>query len=267
MFYFSHPRSQAALIGEMGLAEAAAAPAPPVWPVARSISLEVSEVGGISRDLARDCVRRANGDLTRAVQLAMEWSALPISLSACRLLLSCLQFLSRVMFIVPFFHFSPFFSFFFFFFPLLCRLDSQSLRGECPICLQAFSGNGVLLSSCPHALCRECITGYIDAALQDGSAAIQCPVAGCRAEYAHADLRSVLSAEAFQRLDARALEQCIARDPTLHFCKTPDCTYVAWWAGPDDGPPCLDCPRCGITRCQGRRRRKKKKKEEPKIGG
>ena len=48
---------------------------------------------------------------------------------------------------------------------------------------------------------------------------------------------------------SRGLEQTAALDPTLHICRTPDCTYIACWAGPEDGPPSLDCPLCKVARC------------------
>lgn len=29
----------------------------------------------------------------------------------------------------------------------------------------------------------------------------------------------------------------------------PDCTVAVLWSGPADGPPRLDCPKCGVQRC------------------
>lgn len=132
---------------------------------------------------------------------------------------------------------------------ILRDLDQRAIRGDCPICLGEFEGDAILLSSCPHALCRSCMNTYTTTALSEGETHLVCPVPECRQHYNHRELRQLMGNERFQVLDRRALELAVATDPSLHLCSTPDCSFVVSWCGLEDGPPRVRCPRCEVERC------------------
>lgn len=58
-----------------------------------------------------------------------------------------------------------------------------------------------------------------------------------------------MGSTAYAKLDSRALARAVETDAAMHQCPTPDCKYVTWWAGPEDGPPALACPLCKHEYC------------------
>eukprot|EP00037_Helgoeca_nana_P014332 m.133817 g.133817 ORF g.133817 m.133817 type:complete len:293 (+) comp22501_c1_seq6:1010-1888(+) len=115
------------------------------------------------------------------------------------------------------------------------------------VCLSRFGG--IMLRGCEHSFHRTCVAMYCKAEMDGGKTRLMCPLPECRRELAQRETRAIIGTENFAKLDRLALEEAVMADPTLHLCASPDCTFVASWAGPDDGLPRVVCPKCDTVRC------------------
>eukprot|EP00037_Helgoeca_nana_P014333 m.133828 g.133828 ORF g.133828 m.133828 type:complete len:362 (+) comp22501_c1_seq7:538-1623(+) len=125
---------------------------------------------------------------------------------------------------------------------------------ECKICLDTIDTadgefGGIMLRGCEHSFHRTCVAMYCKAEMDGGKTRLMCPLPECRRELAQRETRAIIGTENFAKLDRLALEEAVMADPTLHLCASPDCTFVASWAGPDDGLPRVVCPKCDTVRC------------------
>lgn len=129
--------------------------------------------------------------------------------------------------------------------------DANDSRAEkltdCPICFDRPTLNQIHLE-CYHAFCRSCLSQHVQNRMDEGdTGAIACPLSGvstsltsssssgCGHVLTQRELRRVLGTAAYAVLDRRALESAVVGDHNLHFCPTPDCSYIIYWAGPEDG--------------------------------
>ena len=204
---------------------------------------ELSEFSGITRDMARQWLEEAGNDLVKAkenfirVVLGEDAADPPEQRSALNI------------------------------------IKDGTVQGMCPICMEQWQEEVerykqeqelkqcgehehehaytevVRLQMCNHELCRTCLEQYIPMETSQGKVEILCPVPDCRLPLMQREVRAVIGVDAFSALDRRAVEIAVLADPTLHLCPSPDCTYVTGWAGPEDGPPRLQCPICQIERC------------------
>jgi len=94
-----------------------------------------------------------------------------------------------------------------------------------------------------------CLTHYCKTEMDGGKSALLCPIPECRRELSQRECRAIVGVDSFAKLDRMALEEAVLADPTLHLCTSADCTYVAAWSGPEDGPPRLACPMCHAEIC------------------
>ena len=83
--------------------------------------------------------------------------------------------------------------------------------------------------------------------MSNGNTLIACPDLECTCVLPHLELQEILGVAALAQLQQRSLEAAVAADPTLHLCRTPDCSYVTSWASGEAGQtaPRMDCPLCG----------------------
>eukprot|EP01001_Neometanema_parovale_P007024 NODE_3350_length_1236_cov_56.004492_g3179_i0.p1 GENE.NODE_3350_length_1236_cov_56.004492_g3179_i0~~NODE_3350_length_1236_cov_56.004492_g3179_i0.p1 ORF type:complete len:324 (+),score=33.34 NODE_3350_length_1236_cov_56.004492_g3179_i0:98-1069(+) len=130
--------------------------------------------------------------------------------------------------------------------------DSATVKGntesfDCVICCDEIApGLGIVLG-CGHTFCKQCLQTMAHSDMEEGKTQLTCP--SCSANIPPHELRDILGHEESQRLDRRLLENTVVTDPTLHLCSTPDCTYIISWAGEQDGPPQMFCPRCDRVKC------------------
>ena len=122
---------------------------------------------------------------------------------------------------------------------------------SCTICLEDKpAAECAVLSGCGHAFCAACLRSSAEAGRASGASVTLCPSAGCGSSLTHRELRALLGASAFQRLDRAQMELACALDPTMHPCPTPDCQYICVWGSEEaDGLPKLECPLCHRSRC------------------
>ena len=92
---------------------------------------------------------------------------------------------------------------------------------------------------------RECAKRLVDASDRDGCL---CPESGCRTPLALVDIRAIAGPRAADRAARLSLDKAVDAVPDLYRCPAPDCGFVVSWT-PADGPPRLDCGRCGLVSC------------------
>ena len=120
----------------------------------------------------------------------------------------------------------------------------------CSLCLDDKAAADGFSLSCGCTFCTPCLRQYPVARMAEGDTTIACPSSqpGC-SPLTQRELRRLLGRDAFATLDRRALEAAVAVDASLHLCRSPDCTYIVSWAGPEDGAPVMKCPLCAKQRC------------------
>ena len=126
--------------------------------------------------------------------------------------------------------------------------DVEAARGggTCAICLcDVDAADGVKLRACGHEVHRECAKRLVDASDRDGCL---CPESGCRTPLALVDIRAIAGPRAADRAARLSLDKAVDAVPDLYRCPAPDCGFVVSWT-PADGPPRLDCGRCGLVSC------------------
>ena len=121
----------------------------------------------------------------------------------------------------------------------------------CPICFcEAEEGEALVLTACGHTFCKECIQEQTKARMEEGDVEIQCLSHGCAESLSHAEVRQASGDAVFETLSKRGLDRATALEPSLHNCRTPDCTYVVSFDPLNDAvPPSLSCPLCKTTCC------------------
>eukprot|EP00756_Hemistasia_phaeocysticola_P057480 Hpha_TRINITY_DN34087_c0_g1::TRINITY_DN34087_c0_g1_i1::g.30560::m.30560/K10630/RBCK1, HOIL1; RanBP-type and C3HC4-type zinc finger-containing protein 1 len=122
---------------------------------------------------------------------------------------------------------------------------------DCPICQCPVEvGEGMRLRTCLHEFCSDCARMHVEEKVQAGhSGLVTCPQPGCNSQFSHRELTALTGTANVTALDRRALDLEAARNAAMHHCPTPDCGYIVHWAGPEDGPPKLQCPKCRKSTC------------------
>lgn len=122
---------------------------------------------------------------------------------------------------------------------------------DCPICQCPVEvGEGMRLRTCQHAFCNDCARMHVEEKVKEGQAGlVACPMPGCSAHFTHRELAALTDAGNVAALDRRALDLETARNDAMHHCPTADCGYIIHWAGPEDGPPRFQCPKCCKSAC------------------
>mmetsp|Transcript_2248 Transcript_2248/g.3329 ORF Transcript_2248/g.3329 Transcript_2248/m.3329 type:complete len:314 (-) Transcript_2248:1057-1998(-) len=135
-------------------------------------------------------------------------------------------------------------------------MDSTPFTLTCPLCYDEFSSNFVFfLGACNHTFCTQCLPRHIRAQIDLGNAAnMLCPMPkkDCGKPIMQDDLRSILDSATFERLERIALASAVAADPTLHYCPTPNCSFIVNWDKSEysGGTSArFHCPKCNSTSC------------------
>jgi len=120
--------------------------------------------------------------------------------------------------------------------------------GQCPICMDTLDSAAML--ECTHLFCRECLEQFAKSEIDQGKVDILCPLTECKTPLQHTEIRELVGALAFERLDRRAVDDAVLAEAHLYRCATADCTFIAEWNGyAISGEPRFRCPRCDVERC------------------
>jgi hypothetical protein len=116
-------------------------------------------------------------------------------------------------------------------------IDLQPIT--CPCCFEIFETDQCLkLAQCGHTVCRHCASRWIEAEyLSSSTGLVRCILTHCcSAFFTPAELKSVLPASEYNKLERRSLEHAVALDPSLRLCTTPDCPYIYSWSSTCEAP-------------------------------
>jgi len=84
--------------------------------------------------------------------------------------------------------------------------------------------------ACTHAVCRECVEGYIEAKLEEGKSDLKCPTNGCSADISESLVRR-LTPKLFHLYEALTFEagkSALTQAEEVQFiCPTANCPYLA----------------------------------------
>jgi len=121
---------------------------------------------------------------------------------------------------------------------------------ECPFCMEIVKKQQAMILNCSHILCINCARKWIESEMSEKTEFfVKCPFS-CGSSFSYKEMEAILDPEKFALFQRRVLELSVALDPSLHFCRTPNCIYiVSWESEAENGIPRLDCPICKKTSC------------------
>lgn len=120
---------------------------------------------------------------------------------------------------------------------------------QCDVCMESCNpGEGIVLKSCLHQYCKECIGKYIEGA---DEAEIPCPWRDddglrCIGMISEMEIRSLIPLESYRRYLNISLASAEAATPNAYHCKTPNCRY---WVEIDPGVEMFQCGVCHRENC------------------
>uniref|UniRef100_A0A023EQM3 Putative sharpin and rbck1 related protein n=1 Tax=Aedes albopictus TaxID=7160 RepID=A0A023EQM3_AEDAL len=120
---------------------------------------------------------------------------------------------------------------------------------ECPICMDTCEAyKGVTLTQCFHCLCCDCLIELIKLA-EDVD--VKCPIKdsddkACESVIQHREIKSLLSADEYNRYLERSLKKAELSAENAFHCKTPDCVG---WCLIEDNVTLFLCPVCKAQNC------------------
>ncbi|XP_069035530.1 ranBP-type and C3HC4-type zinc finger-containing protein 1 isoform X2 [Lepisosteus oculatus] len=127
-------------------------------------------------------------------------------------------------------------------------LVPNRLQIDCPICYVLIEpGEGATLRECLHSFCKDCLKGTI---VNSTDAEVACPYSdndfACNGKLQDREIRSLLSAEEYQRFLELRLSIAETCSENSYHCKTLDCP--GWCIFEDEVNEFL-CQLCGKTNC------------------
>lgn len=100
---------------------------------------------------------------------------------------------------------------------------------------------------CDHVFCRDCISGYIEVRIQEGTVqSINCPEHKCESEAYPSQVRELVSPELFARYDSILLSSTLDTMGDIVYCPRPSCQYPV---SKEEGEKMAMCPACKYVFC------------------
>lgn len=124
---------------------------------------------------------------------------------------------------------------------------------QCDICMDNCKpGEGIVLKSCLHQYCRNCIGKYIEGA---GEAEIPCPWRDddglrCIGMISEMEIRSLIPLDSYRRYLDISLASAEAATPNAYHCKTPNCRYWVEIDADVENFQCGVCLRQNCVKCK-----------------
>jgi len=121
----------------------------------------------------------------------------------------------------------------------------------CAICLDDVDIDFLMiLGSCNHNYCRDCIANYFVTELKEKRLPLLCPE--CRTEVSPYDLEMLFTKDQLDTYQKFTLDTMIEKNPQLYSCcPTADCGYVfVWEKGESPDFKCLKCKKRYCLRCK-----------------
>jgi RanBP-type and C3HC4-type zinc finger-containing protein 1 len=128
---------------------------------------------------------------------------------------------------------------------------------ECLICYTEIAiGDGVMLRSCHHLVCADCIKQNVEFAIKNGEYPVKCPEEKCRAPLAQADIRGIVGEKQFLALEERMLGAFEAQNKNTFHCLTKDCK--GWCVFEEDALDfrCMLCKKFNCIPCKAQHPKK-----------
>ncbi|KAK6911805.1 IBR domain [Dillenia turbinata] len=139
-----------------------------------------------------------------------------------------------------------------------CAIPSSSVmkmeKGEssktfCIICMDAkptceIFGN----DCCSHSFCRDCISTYVAAKIQENIIDVKCPEPKCAGVLEPCSCRSIIPKEVLDRWEAALCESLIL-GPQKFYCPFTDCSALMESGGDADDLTACECPYCHRLFC------------------
>eukprot|EP00456_Euglypha_rotunda_P011592 TRINITY_DN13070_c0_g1_i7.p1 TRINITY_DN13070_c0_g1~~TRINITY_DN13070_c0_g1_i7.p1 ORF type:complete len:248 (-),score=11.39 TRINITY_DN13070_c0_g1_i7:40-783(-) len=118
---------------------------------------------------------------------------------------------------------------------------------DCPICMTEIEvGDGIILRSCQHQVCKDCIKANVESNIQNGEYPVKCPNVDCRKPMAQADVRAIVGDEMYDKLEGRMIGNFEAESKNAFHCKTNDCKG---WCEFEETALTFNCPLCKKSNC------------------
>ena len=116
---------------------------------------------------------------------------------------------------------------------------------HCNICYEEALGTAFFVLECSHFFCKSCMSTQVNLCIDEGDLeSIKCSDTGCRRLLQPHEIKSLVSAEAFERWEDLTLKRALDRMADASYC--PRCGTISL---EDLEENCADCPKCFFVFC------------------
>ncbi|QKF94728.1 E3 ubiquitin ligase RBr family protein [Fadolivirus algeromassiliense] len=118
---------------------------------------------------------------------------------------------------------------------------------ECLICLEKVKKSSIIsINDCNHGYCNDCISMYIETAVNSKNTEIKCPDPTCKIMISHEFLQKHLSAEMFEKHESNQMDILVAKSNDMTYCPKNNCSKVCL---KDSRSTKTNCVACGLQFC------------------
>lgn len=113
---------------------------------------------------------------------------------------------------------------------------------ECPVCLEEYKKKHmILITSCNHYYCFDCITTYISNSMEEKKETIKCPNPTCKTDMPEYFLKQYVDTILFEKYEGYLLEICVSKSADMTFCAKNECSKICIKDQQSSRVQCLSC--------------------------
>ncbi|ONK57737.1 uncharacterized protein A4U43_C09F3560 [Asparagus officinalis] len=125
--------------------------------------------------------------------------------------------------------------------------SSSTIKSEsfCKICMEHPPTSSMFFSvNCSHSFCRNCVTRYLAAKINDNVSAIKCPEDNCNGLLEPEQCQGIVPREVFERWGSAICEATILGSNKFSYCPFKDCSALLTLGEGEGSLGQSECPSC-----------------------
>eukprot|EP00753_Platysulcus_tardus_P014040 PLAT3998.1.p1 GENE.PLAT3998.1~~PLAT3998.1.p1 ORF type:complete len:383 (+),score=123.06 PLAT3998.1:378-1526(+) len=123
----------------------------------------------------------------------------------------------------------------------------ESLTEECKICMDDVPVRDLVIASCGHNFCNDCVQGYLTVKIKDGQVMkLVCPAQGCERAIRTDEVEGRVTDDVWDKFQRFSHNYTMSCNPNARWCQAAGCENAMIG---DAADPCLVCDVCGFETC------------------